>query len=86
VTDGYSVPLDRVLARHTGMTPAVRRRRTDKLDEVGPLPADIWVDLDAEIALTRAVNYSTKLTLTGAYWALGAWRQAWDNRANALRV
>jgi transposase len=47
LVDGYGIPLDRVLApvsRHDSplLAPAL-----DKLDELGPLPDEIWVHLDA---------------------------------------
>ena len=47
MTDGYGIPLDRVLAPASRHDSPLLAATLDKLDEAGPLPDDIQVHLDA---------------------------------------
>jgi transposase len=47
MTDGYGIPLDRVLAPASRHDSPLLAATLDKLDEAGPLPGDIQVHLDA---------------------------------------
>jgi transposase len=47
MTDGYGIPLDRVLAPANRHDSPLLAATLDKLDEAGPLPDDIQVHLDA---------------------------------------
>ena len=47
MTDGYGIPLDRVLAGANRHDSRLLAPTLDKLDELGPLPGDVTVHLDA---------------------------------------
>ena len=47
LVEGYGIPLDRVLAPANRHDSPLLAPTLDKLDELGPLPDDITVDLDA---------------------------------------
>ncbi len=47
MTDGYGIPLDRVLAAANRHDSPLLAPTLDKLDELGPLPGDVTVHLDA---------------------------------------
>ncbi len=47
MTDGYGIPLDRVLAPASRHDSPLLAPTLDKLDDLGPLPGDVRVHLDA---------------------------------------
>lgn len=51
MTDGYGIPLDRVLAGANRHDSPLLAATLDTIGELGPLPGDIRVHLDAQVRL-----------------------------------
>jgi len=89
MTDGYGIPLDRVLAAASRHDSPLLAATLDKLADLGPLPGDIRVHLDAgyDSQVTRdelaARNMTGKIAHKGEKAPIQA-SQRWPvERANA---
>jgi transposase len=65
MTDGYGIPLDRVLAPANRHDSPLLAPTLDKLDDIGPLPDDITVHLDAGYDSQKTRDELASRGLTG---------------------